>query len=177
MSSIEQNDKHPARGSGPLFHSPAQAPQAYHAIERGAAANVVDLTSPGKGQVVRQPAWPTDERRSGFVNASVAPIQYVPLPQQNGKHYDGQFQSRAAAFQAQNLPAAHGNFQPQQIIYVHAPHSAPQPVHGAPAAVQQLPRAGVPPRQTLPLDARPVIPGAHHHSAVDGHAPLFYYPR
>lgn len=179
ISSIEHVDKQNGRPDHHPQHHATHSQPGAHVVERGAAGSVIGLASPRSGQIVRQPMWPVGDCRNGFVNASVAPIQYVPHPQQNGQ-YEVSAQSRAPVYQTREYPRGHhqayGSKQPQQVIYVEAARGTPQPVHGAPAAVQQLPRAGAAPGQMQPLDARYAVPGIHPYPVAHGHAPHYYYP-
>lgn len=68
-----------------------------------------------------------DEARPAFVNAQVAPIQYMERPLQSTRAYTAQ-------------PQGYGMQQQPRVVYLAAGTPQPQPVHGAPAVVQQVPR-------------------------------------
>lgn len=67
-----------------------------------------------------------NEARPAFVNAQVAPIQYMERPVQSTRAHTAQ-------------PQGYGMQQPR-VVYLAAGTPQPQPIHGAPAAVQQVPR-------------------------------------
>ncbi|KAF7191349.1 hypothetical protein HII31_07372 [Pseudocercospora fuligena] len=133
----------------------------------------------------RQPMMQQDERyhstvpqrqpepRHGFVDAQVAPIQYVPLPPQGQDQYGRPTYARVPAHDYHRSGYQAGQ-PPPRVVYVEAPRQY-TPVHGAPAAVQQLPRAapnGAYKQQ--PTTAAPVT--------VPAYAPVagqqqYYYPR
>ncbi|KXT13616.1 hypothetical protein AC579_9763 [Pseudocercospora musae] len=113
------------------------------------------------------------EPRHGFVDAQVAPIQYVPLPPQGQDQYGRPTYARGPAHDYHRSGYQIGQ-PPPRMVYVEAPRQY-TPVHGAPAAVQQLPRAapnGACKQQ--PSTAAPVTVPAY--APVAGQ-PQYYYPR
>lgn len=170
VPSIERVDQ---RYDQPQY-SPGGAQHGHRTADRAAAGNMVDLTSPRSGHGAPQSMWPVEDRRPGFVNASVAPIQYVPHPQQHGRQYENSYQPQPPVYDPRAVPPGYAAKQPQQVIYVNAAHGMPQPVHGAPAAVQQSPMAGGVPVQMPQLDARYA-----NHYVQPGSVPAsqYYYPR
>lgn len=177
VSSIEHADKHNLRVNPHMQHARPQAEYHYHNAQRAISGTMNDFASPRDGQSAQQQLWTQEQSRSEFVNASVAPIQYVPHPQQQSSvPFESPGRSRALTNYARDYPSAHGGSrQPQQVIYVDAARGTPQPVHGAPAAIQQLPRAGGAHGQMQPLDARYAIASFEH--VVPGSAPQFYHSR
>lgn len=175
MPSIEQIDQRQVRVDHYPQHSPAGVQHAHQPAQRGIAGNSIDLTSPRSDHMAQQqqPLWSAEDRRSGFVHASVAPIQYVPNQQQNGRHYESP--SRVPMYQSREFPPAYGGARPQQVIYIDPTHGTPQPVHGAPAPVQQIPKPAS--AQMPPLDARYANRYVHPGSIPNIASTQFYYPR
>lgn len=78
--------------------------------------------------------------RSGFVDAQVAPIQYVPLPAQYASHTGHLPQPREGYYAQQ--PSKGADRPSTRVVYVDHPrlgYGVSQPQHGAPAAVQSAP--------------------------------------
>lgn len=133
-----------------------------------------DYRAHGRGSVPTA-SRPERDHRLGFVDAQVAPVQYAPHPQPPEEqpvpfHYrpmpDNSFQ--------QYHPA---HAQPQ-VIYVQAPQT-PQPVHGAPAAIQQVPRQAPPAASAV--FQQPAAPSAHQppqlYHGAPAQPPQFSYSR
>lgn len=113
-----------------------------------------------------------DQRpKTAIMDAQVAPIQYVPHPQQNGAQY--QNAPRPSAYDPQRPDLRYQGAQQPQVVYI----QAPTPVHGAPAAIQQVPRGnvqanGYPAVYQVPANsAHPPLPIGQTHQTP------YYYPR
>ncbi|KXT01487.1 hypothetical protein AC578_4526 [Pseudocercospora eumusae] len=111
--------------------------------------------------------------RHGFVDAQVAPIQYVPLLPQGQDQYGRPTYARVPAHDYHRSGHQTGQ-PPHRVVYVEAPRQY-TPVHGAPAAVQQLPRA-------VPNGAYKQQPSTAAPVTVPAYAPVagqqqYYYPR
>lgn len=119
--------------------------------------------------------------RLGFVDAQVAPIQYVPHTQRADRYAGAQY-VRPAGYETHAPNNSYGQPQPR-VVYLDAPRVAPMPVHGAPAAVQQVPRgapnASHPQLPSASVAQGPVPPS--HMPVAEGYQPQpepqYYYPR
>lgn len=115
------------------------------------------------------------EPRHGFVDAQVAPIQYVPLPAPVRDHHVRPTYVRLPAQECHRPGYQQAQPQPR-IVYVEAPRQY-TPMHGAPAAVQQLPRpAPNGYKQQQPPATVPLAAPSGYAPPANGQ-PHYYYPR
>ncbi|EME48774.1 hypothetical protein DOTSEDRAFT_49180 [Dothistroma septosporum NZE10] len=84
----------------------------------------------------RDPGY-DQQPKPAIVDAQVAPIQYIPHPWQNGGQY--QHPARSLTYDPQRPNSRYQAAQRPRVVYI----QAPSPVHGAPAAIQQVPRGSV----------------------------------
>lgn len=121
--------------------------------------------------------------RAGFGDAqgAPAPIQYVPHPQQS----TGTASILPSRYETQYRSSGSGALQQPQVVYLQPPRQGytPQPVHGAPAAVQTISRdagrAGQQPgsRGSIPASAVNVQQVFAYDHMPQQKQPQYYYPR
>ncbi|CAK3891845.1 Hypothetical predicted protein [Lecanosticta acicola] len=174
----EQLARHGGRsGTVPTYleHSPYNQLASYYNGRNGGAPEPYDPRQPllpvNQGPFRLQSDVQRDgEARPPFIDAQVAPIQYMPLPQEQ-RRMDTVAPRRHEV--RHSGPVAH---QQPRVIYLQAPppHSyhTPQPVHGAPAVVQQIPRTN-----EQQVASSPPVAGLQPPPAGYVPQPQYYYPR
>lgn len=137
--------------------------EGYVTMPTQSASHAVALHVPTQGYHYPLSAATTAPTHHGLVDAQIAPIQYVPLRPTYRTHEATSRHGAQPGIPQRVVYARHpqAQYQPQPMQHI------PQPVHGAPAAVQQMSRSVRHPEHLIPLTQV-------QHANIQ---PTHYYPR